>query len=191
MDLNHAAAGNLSEISSAQYQYSASGLCSRVGQTYFSIWTNLICNEFWKWSLLMLRSLHLWFVSPLRRHQPPVRQYASHKSVVGWGEAYISVEVYLCSKYSGGRFIYHRKTNIWHLSGPPSSWCDFQVTDCQNLGPFLLKTISCHDYNLRVCGLRNTGMSTRSAQWPLYEATQTMQCLPIVFPIVDNVDAHS
>ena len=94
---------------------------SGVGQTYFSSWTNLICNEFWKWSLLMLRSLHLWFVSPLRRHQPPVRQYASHKSVVGWGEAYISVEVYLCSKYSGGRFIYHRKTNIWHLSGPPSS----------------------------------------------------------------------
>ena len=30
VDLNHAAAaGNLSEISSAQYQYSASGLCSR------------------------------------------------------------------------------------------------------------------------------------------------------------------
>ena len=51
----------------------------------------------------------------------PVRQYASHKSVGGWGEAYISVEVYLCSKYSGGRFIYHRKTNIWHMSGPPSS----------------------------------------------------------------------
>ena len=69
---------------------------SGVGQTYFSIWTNLICNEFWKWSLLMLRSLHLWFVSPLRRQ---VHQSGNMHLINQWvgGARHIYQWKYICA----------------------------------------------------------------------------------------------